>query len=95
MGNAWLSSERATHDAAMRAGTLSGRKMERGRDSEERPCGLMNADKYPVYIQNFIVSFSNINITVLPVKLVVFFAHLFCACLSLKAPLNSGLILKQ
>lgn len=45
MGNAWVSSERATHDAAMREGTLSDRKMERGGDSkEERPRGLMNAD---------------------------------------------------
>lgn len=44
MGNASVSSERATHDAAMREGTLSDGKMERGRDSEERPRGLMNAD---------------------------------------------------
>lgn len=45
MGNAWVSSEWATHDAAMREGTLSDGEMERrGRHSEERPRGLMNAD---------------------------------------------------
>lgn len=44
MGNARVSSEQATHDAAMREGTLSDRETERERDSEEKPCGLMNAD---------------------------------------------------
>lgn len=43
MGNAWVSSEQATHDASMRRGTL-GDRMERERDLRERPHGLMNAD---------------------------------------------------